>query len=30
MRIRDGIVVGLQSDTVLTVGQIKQLFELAK
>lgn len=30
MRIRDWIVVGLQSDAVLTVGQIKQLFELAK
>lgn len=30
MRIRDWIAVGLQSDTVLTVGQIKQLFELAK
>lgn len=35
MRVRDWIVVGLlmnglQSDTVLTVGQIKQLFELAK
>lgn len=30
MRVRDWIVVGLQSDTILTVGQIKQLFELAK
>lgn len=30
MRVRDWIVVGLQSDTVLTVEQIKQLFELAK
>ena len=30
MRVRDWIVVGLRSDTVLTVGQIKQVFELAK
>lgn len=30
MRVRDWMVVGLQSDTVLTVEQIKQLFELAK
>lgn len=30
MRVRDWMVVGLQLDTVLTVGQIKQLFELAK